>query len=69
MEDILKDEDDIPGPSNIDVADILPPSIYAIQRMEGPPATYTLPPMETPDMTRWDQKQQESSLTAPSPNA
>ena len=68
VEDILEDEDDIPGPSNVDIADMLPPSIYAVQSTEGP-NTYTPPPMEPPDASGWEQKNQEPSLTAPSPNA
>lgn len=43
VEDILEDEDDIPGPSNVDVADILLASIYAVKRGEGLQATYTPP--------------------------
>ena len=69
VEGILEDEDDIPGPSNIDIADILPASIYAVQRMEGPPTTYTPPAEEAPDVTGWDQAQKESSQEAPNPNA
>ena len=69
VEDILEDEDNIPGPTNMDIADILPQSIYAVQRTEGPLATYTSPPREAPNTTGWDQNQKESSLAALSPNA
>ena len=68
VEDILEDEDDIPGPSNVDIADILPASIYAVQNTEGP-ATYTPPERELPDTSGWAQNKEESSRTAPSPNA
>ena len=68
VEDILVDEEDIPGPANMDIADILPPSIYEIQKTDGP-NTYTPPVMEPSDASGWDQKQQGPSLTAPNPNA
>ena len=68
VEDILEDEDDIPGPSNVNIADILPASIYAVQQTEGP-AIYTLPPRETPDTSGWYQNQKDLSREAPSPNA
>ena len=69
VEDILEDEDDIPGPSNVDIADTLPASIYKVQRPEGPPATYTIPARETPDTSGWIENQEESSREAPSHNA
>ena len=69
VEDTLEDEDDIPGPSNVDVADILPASIYKVQRTEGPPAQYTIPAREAPDTSGWTENQEESSREAPNPNA
>ena len=69
VEDILEDEDDIPGPSNVDIANILPASIYEVQHSEGPPAEYTIPAREAPDLTGWTQNQEESSREAPNPNA
>ena len=69
VEDIMEDEDDIPGPSNRDIADILPASIYEVQRTEGPPAEYIIPARDAPDTSRWTQNQEESSREAPSPNA
>ena len=68
-EDILEDEEDIPGPSNVNIADILPAGIYAVQRTEGPPATYTTPAREAPNLSGWIQDKEESSREAPSPNA
>ena len=68
VEDILEDEEDIPGPSNVNIADILPPSIYEVQKIDGP-NTYIPPATEPSDTSGWEQKQQESSLAAPSPNA
>ena len=67
--DILEDEDDIPGPSNVDIADILPASIYEVQRIEGPPAEYTIPAREAPDTSGWTKNQEELSREAPNPNA
>ena len=69
VEDILEDEEDIPGPSNIDIADILLASIYEVQRTVGPSATYTPPAREAPDTSGWYQAQEESSREAPNPNA
>ena len=69
VEDILEDEDDIPGPSNIDIADILPASIYKVQHIEGPLAEYTMPAREAPDTYGWTKNQEQSSQEAPSPNA
>ena len=68
VEDILEDEEDIPGPTNVDIADLLPPSIYEVQKTDGP-NTYTPPEMEPSDASGWDQNQQGPSLTAPNPNA
>ena len=69
VEDLLEDGDDIPGPSHVDVADILPASIYEVQRMEGPPAEYTIPAREAPDVSGWHENQKELSREAPTPNA
>ena len=69
VEDLLEDGDDIPGPSHVDVADILPASIYEVQRMEGPPAEYTIPTREAPDVSGWHENQKELSREAPTPNA
>ena len=68
VEDILEDEEDIPGPSNVDIADILPPSIYEVQRVDEP-HTYTPPAMEPSVTSGWDQNRQETSPAAPNPNA
>ena len=69
VEDILEDEEDIPGPSGVDIADILPASIYKVQRTEGPPAEYTPPAREEADTSGWYENQKETSREAPSPNA
>ena len=69
VEDILEDEDDIPGPTNVDIADLLPASIYKAPSIEGPPTQYTIPARETPDTSGWTKDQEESSRKAPSPNA
>ena len=69
VEDILEDEDDIPGPSNVNIADILPASIYKVQHTEGPPAEYTIPAREAPDTSGWTENQKELSQEAPNPNA
>ena len=69
IEDMLEDEDDIPGPSNVDIANILPASIYEVQCVEGPPAEYTIPEREAPDTSGWYKNQEEPSREAPSPNA
>ena len=69
VEDILEHEDDIPGPSNVDVADILPASIYEVQHAEGTSTKYTIPAREAPDTSGWYENKEESSRKAPSPNA